>query len=145
MKQTKRETDSDMCVNLFAYDLFNFALFQVMSMLYPKIVDMFYFAGEKHSTPNCPVELRPDLNPSSGIQSYDGSDSMCLKPSHYNIPFWLNRLGPKFSEWSINAHEARPGHHIQVNKYKVYHGQTASMRNVFILGRSGTKISCAKI
>lgn len=84
-------------------------------MLYPKIVDMFYFAGDKHSTPNCPVELRPDLNPSSGIQSYDGSDPMCLKPAHYNIPFFLNRLGPKFSEWSINSHEARPGHHIQVS------------------------------
>lgn len=89
---------------------------QVMSMLYPKIVDMFYFNGDKHSTPNCPVELRPDLNPSSGIQSYDGSDPMCLEPAHYNIPFWLDRLGPKFSEWSINSHEARPGHHIQVVK-----------------------------
>ena len=87
-------------------------------MLYPKIVDMFYFAGDKHSTPNCPVNLVPDLNPSSGIQSYDGSDSMCLKPSRYNIPFFLERLGPKFSEWSINAHEARPGHHIQVFKYR---------------------------
>ena len=83
-------------------------------MLYPKITDMFYFAGDKHSTPNCPVELRPDLNPSSGIQSYDGSDSMCTKPAHYNIPFFLDRLGPRFSEWSVNAHEARPGHHIQV-------------------------------
>ena len=83
-------------------------------MLYPKITDMFYFAGDKHSTPNCPVELRPDLNPSSGIQSYDGSDSMCTKPAHYNIPFFLERLGPRFSEWSVNAHEARPGHHIQV-------------------------------
>ena len=89
-------------------------MLQVMSMLYPKIVDMFHFAGDKHSTPNCPVTLVPDLNPSSGIQSYDGSDAMCLKPSRYNIPFFLERLGPKFSEWSINAHEARPGHHIQV-------------------------------
>jgi len=86
----------------------------VMSMLYPKITDMFHFAGDKHSTPNCPVELRPDLNPSSGIQSYDGSDPMCLKPAHYNIPFFLAKLGPKFSEWSINSHEARPGHHIQI-------------------------------
>lgn len=97
------------------YFCFCLSPFQVMSMLYPKIVDMFYYAGDKHSTPNCPVELRPDLNPSSGIQSYDGSDPMCLKPAHYNIPFFLNRLGPKFSEWSINSHEARPGHHIQVS------------------------------
>lgn len=86
----------------------------VMSMLYPKIVDMFYFAGDKHSTPNCPINLTPDLNPSSGIQSYDGSDSMCLKATRYNIPFFLDRMGPKFSEWSINSHEARPGHHIQI-------------------------------
>ena len=85
-------------------------------MLYPKIVDMFYFAGDKHSTPNCPINLTPDLNPSSGIQSYDGSDSMCLKATRYNIPFFLDRMGPKFSEWSINSHEARPGHHIQVDK-----------------------------
>ena len=67
-----------------------------MSMLYPKITDMFYFAGDKHSTPNCPVELRPDLNPSSGIQSYDGSDSMCTKPAHYNIPFFLVDWGQGF-------------------------------------------------
>ena len=99
-------------ITTLLYGLIHF--FKVMSMLYPKITDMFYFAGDKHSTPNCPVELRPDLNPSSGIQSYDGSDPMCLKPAHYNIPFFLDRLGPKFSEWSINSHESRPGHHIQV-------------------------------
>ena len=88
-----------------------------MSMLYPKITHMFHFAGDKHSTPNCPVELRPDLNPSSGIQSYGITDPLCLKPAHYNIPFFLERLGPKSSEWSINSHEARPGHHIQVNSW----------------------------
>jgi len=88
-----------------------------MSLLYPKIVDMFYFAGDKHTMPNCPVELRPDLNPSNAAQSYDESDPMCLEPAYYNIPFFLNRLGPKSSEWSVNAHEARPGHHLQVNGY----------------------------
>ena len=65
-------------------------MLQVMSMLYPKIVDMFHFAGDKHSTPNCPVTLVPDLNPSSGIQSYDGSDAMCLKTLAFTISrsFW---------------------------------------------------------
>ena len=90
-------------------------LFQAISLLYPKIVDMFHFAGEKHSTPNCPIELRPNLNPSSGVQSYSRSDPMCLKPAHYYIPFFLSKLGPKFSEWTIGAHEAQPGHHLQVN------------------------------
>jgi len=96
------------------YICFDSVLFQAMSLLYPKIVDLFHFAGDKQTMPSCPVELRPSLNPSAASPSYDESDPMCLKPAHYNLPFFLNRFGPKSSEWSINAHEARPGHHIQV-------------------------------
>ena len=33
----------------------------------------------------------------------------------YNVPFFLENMGPIFSEWTVNAHEARPGHHTQVN------------------------------
>ncbi|EDO42105.1 predicted protein [Nematostella vectensis] len=29
-------------------------------------------------------------------------------------PVFSERPGPKFEEWSVNAHEARPGHHTQV-------------------------------
>lgn len=90
-------------------------LLQVMSMLDPKIVKMFYFTGTKHTTPNCPIDLRPDLNPSSGAQSYDSSGIGCSKSAIYNIPFFLGRMGPRYSEWSVNAHEARPGHHLQVS------------------------------
>lgn len=86
----------------------------VMSMLDPKTFDMFYFTGSKHTTPNCPIDLKPDLNPSSGAQSYEGSDVDCSRNALYNIPFFLENLGPRFSEWSVNAHEARPGHHTQV-------------------------------
>ena len=87
-----------------------------MSMLDPKTFDMFYFTGSKHTTPNCPIDLKPDLNPSSGAQSYEGSDVDCSRNALYNIPFFLENLGPRFSEWSVNAHEARPGHHTQVRK-----------------------------
>ena len=75
---------------------------------------MFYFTGKKHTTPNCPVELHPDLNPSSGAQSYVESNNKCSHGATYHIPFFLNNAGPRFSEWSVNAHEARPGHHTQV-------------------------------
>ena len=85
-----------------------------MSIHDPNTVNFFYFSGERHSTPNCPVKLRPDFNPSSGAQSYDGSDGNCTRPCYYNIPFFLEYVGPKFSEYSVNAHEARPGHHTQV-------------------------------
>lgn len=33
----------------------------------------------------------------------------------YYIPFFLENMGPIFSEWSVNAHEARPGHHTQAS------------------------------
>lgn len=35
----------------------------------------------------------------------------------YNIPFFLDNMGPLYSEWSVNAHEARPGHHTQVVQF----------------------------
>ena len=85
-----------------------------MSKLDPKTVNMFYFTGKKHTTPNCPVNLKPDFNPTSGAQSYQSTDAACSSTCIYNIPFFLKNLGPKFSEFSVNAHEARPGHHTQV-------------------------------
>jgi hypothetical protein len=96
----------------FPFFLFNF---QVMSLMDPKTVNMFYFTGSKHTTPNCPVDLKPDLNPSSGAQSYLSSNKDCKRSASYYLPFFLERMGPRFSEWSINAHEARSGHHLQVN------------------------------
>lgn len=88
-----------------------------MSKLNPKTVDMFYFTGPKRTTPSCPIDLRPNLNPSSGAQSYEPSNKKCTNNAMYNIPFFLGRMGPKYSEWSVNAHEARPGHHLQVRMF----------------------------
>ncbi|XP_068679121.1 uncharacterized protein [Montipora foliosa] len=86
---------------------------KVMSMLDPKTVNMFHFSGPKHTTPNCPVDMKPDFNPSAGAQSYSRSTKDCSRNSYYNIPFFLSRP-QKYEEWSVNAHEARPGHHTQV-------------------------------
>lgn len=85
-----------------------------MSLLDPLTINMFYFTGEKHTTPNCPVQLVPDFNPSSAAQSYIKTGPDCRTPCYYRVPFFLENMGPKFSEWSTNAHEARPGHHTQV-------------------------------
>lgn len=84
-----------------------------MSMLDPQTVNMFHFSGPKHTTPNCPVDMAANFNPSKGAQSYSRSTKDCSRNAYYNIPFFLNR--PRiFEEWSVNAHEARPGHHTQV-------------------------------
>jgi len=87
---------------------------KAMAKLDPKTVNMFYFTGDKHTTPNCPVDLKPDFGPTTAAQSYQSSGAKCSSNSIYNIPFFLKNLGPKFSEYSVNAHEARPGHHTQV-------------------------------
>lgn len=87
---------------------------EVMSMLDPKTTQMFYFTGMKQTTPNCPIELVPNFNPSAGVASYRNSDAVCSKNAKYFIPFFLERPGPRYMQWSVNAHEARPGHHTQV-------------------------------
>ena len=84
-------------------------------MLDPKTSQMFYFTGKKHTTPNCPLETVPDFNPSAGVPSYLKSDSKCSRNAKFFIPFFLERPGPRYMQWSVNAHEARPGHHTQVS------------------------------
>ena len=83
-------------------------------MLDPHTTNMFHFSGPKHTTPNCPVDMAPNFNPASGAQSYRRSTKDCSRNSYYRIPFFMSRPGPKYGEWSVNAHEARPGHHTQV-------------------------------
>ena len=86
----------------------------VMSMLAPKFQSVFYYAGEKVTAPNCPVEMLPHYNPSNGAQFYMGSDSRCSRPCYFGLPFFLKDYGPIFQEWSVTGHETRPGHHTQV-------------------------------
>jgi len=75
---------------------------------------MFHFSGAKHTTPNCPIQMYPDFNPSGGA-NYDDGGAQCKNNARYNVPFFSARPGPKYEEWSTNAHEGRPGHHTQVS------------------------------
>lgn len=85
-----------------------------MGMLYPKITKIFYFTGSKVTAPNCPIEMLPHYNPSNGAQFFKSSDAACSKPTYFGLPFFLKDFGPIFQEWSVTGHEARPGHHTQV-------------------------------
>ena len=85
-----------------------------MSKLDPITIDKFFYAGPLQSIPSCPVKLIPDFNPSSAAQSYRESDANCTQPSSYYVPFFPKNLGPKYEEFSVTAHEARPGHHTEV-------------------------------
>ena len=86
----------------------------VMSMIYPKIQSMFYFTGPKATAANCPIQMLPHYNPSNGAMFFRPSRGNCTTPSHFGLPFFLKRYGPKFQEWSVIGHESRPGHHTQM-------------------------------
>lgn len=79
-----------------------------------KIVGMFYFIGFKYIIFNCLIDLMFDFNLFSGVQSYENSDIYCLRNVIYNIFFFLENLGLRFFEWSVNVYELRFGYYIQV-------------------------------
>lgn len=89
----------------------------VLSSLAPKTTNMFHHTGNKQSTPNCPVLLVANFNPGTGSQSYSSSGKSCSRASHYRLPFYLKDMGPRYNAISVGAHEARPGHHTQVNRF----------------------------
>ena len=57
--------------------------------------------------------MQPHYNPSIGAMYLSSSDAQCSTPSYYGLPFFLEKYGPRFQQWSVNGHEARPGHHLQ--------------------------------
>ena len=83
-------------------------------MMHPLLNDVFHFTGEKVTVPNCPIEVRPHFNPTLNSMFYEQSDAECSRPSVFAVPFFWEKYGPKFQEWSIVGHEARPGHYFQI-------------------------------
>lgn len=86
---------------------------KVMSVIYPKLNKLFHFNGERNTVPNCPIEMEPHYNPSNGAQYFQKSDAQCSYTTRYGMPFFLEKYGPRFQEWSLTGHEGRPGHHTQ--------------------------------
>ena len=91
-----------------------------MAMLAPKLIPLFYHTGRKITVPNCPMKMFINFNPSSSAQSSRPSDASCRKATRYNLPFFLDNFGPKYSEMTVTAHEAWPGHHTQLQGWSVY-------------------------
>ena len=85
-----------------------------MAMTHPKLTPFFHFTGDKVTVPSCPIEMWPHYNPSNGAMYFQRSDADCKNPTYFGLPFFLEKYGPKFQEWSVIGHEARPGHHIQM-------------------------------
>ena len=89
-----------------------------LARIRPKLARLFYFTGNKKTLPSCPVAMEMRFNPLISIQGYSSSTSACKAPGKYKVPFFVDRMGPKFFEFTVNAHEASPGHHTQSQGYK---------------------------
>lgn len=86
-----------------------------LCQLEPKLLKMFHWPlGPFKTTPVCPVAISGNFMPTTSAQSYTSSYRRCNRPAFFRMPFFLDRMGPKYSEWTTNAHEARPGHHLQL-------------------------------
>lgn len=99
-------------------------LLKVMSLIEPKTLPMFYFTKENATTPTCPIEMIPNLNPSRGFHTYTPSDADCAKSAKYNVPFFKDNLGPKFEEYGAISNLLMPGQHTQVkiHLYRAFYG-----------------------
>lgn len=100
---------------------------QVLATLDYESTGLFHFTGLYHSTPNCPIKLELDFNP-SGVASYKRSDYRCSKPASFNVPFFVERPGPRYELITLAAHEGRPGHHTQVTSEVYFHNWYYSIR-----------------
>ncbi|XP_028411286.1 uncharacterized protein LOC114533865 [Dendronephthya gigantea] len=89
---------------------------RLLSQLDPKTCNLFHFTGLKRTTPNCPIQLVPNFNPSIAAASYFYS-SGCTGPAFIKLPFFNDDYGPRYLGMTINAHEGRPGHHTQRQGY----------------------------
>ena len=69
--------------------------------------------GDKRILPVCKVRVRFDFSPANPYHSYSEGFS-CAYPAEINIPFFLERPGPKYEEIPVMAHESYPGHHLEV-------------------------------
>jgi len=90
---------------------------QIMATLDYETAGLFHVTGPYKSTPSCPIKLDYDLNPSSAVPFYMPSDASCSKVASYKMPFFLAKPGPRYESVTLAAHEARPGHHTQVQGY----------------------------
>lgn len=90
---------------------------EILATMDYEIADLFHVTGPYQSTPGCPIKLQNDFNPSSAVPFYIQSDARCSRVASYNMPFFLKRPGPRYESKTMAAHEARPGHHTQVQGY----------------------------
>ena len=89
-----------------------------LTLIKTKILKLFHFTGEKRSIPTCPVEPDVNFSPSLGVAVHTPSPSNCRFTARYKLPFFVDKMGSEFMEWTTAVHESVPGHHLQDASYR---------------------------
>ena len=89
-----------------------------LTFMRAKILKLFHVVGERRTVPACPVEPVINFSPSAGVATYTPSLSNCRFTGRYKLPFFVDKMGSEFMEWTITIHEGIPGHHLQDASFK---------------------------
>ena len=85
-----------------------------MSTIRPVLDPLFYDSGPKRSIPTCQIEVIPWYQPYASFHAYDPGSKDCKKNSSQALPFFLDKFGPKWTEYTTTSHEQLPGHQLEV-------------------------------
>ena len=109
------------------------SLFQSMEVIRPKLDDLFYSTGNKKTTPDCPISVMPYYVPTATFHSYETAmTSACSEfTAVQRLPFFAEKFGPKYTEWSTTAREQLPGHHLEVSDWPAPAPSLPSSRSTF--------------
>lgn len=89
-----------------------------LTLLQGKILKLFHFTGERRTIPTCPVQPVINFSPTVGVATHTRSLSTCRYTARYNLPFFVDKMGSEFMEWTTAVHEGIPGHHLQEASYR---------------------------
>ena len=105
-----------------------------MTRIRPKLEPLFYFTGTKKTTPDCSVAVQPWFSPVASYHIYmPAVTSKCsLANSFQGLPFFMEKFGPRYTEWTTTAHEQMPGHHLEVSRRRAH--MIVSLSSLVLIG-----------
>ncbi|RMX39595.1 hypothetical protein pdam_00004022, partial [Pocillopora damicornis] len=94
---------------------------QVMKTKVKPVIDtLFYSSGRKKTVPACSLEVTADFHPFVSYHAYGVGSKDCTSKSTQYLPFFMDKFGPKWTEYTTTAHEQLPGHQLEVQSYVEY-------------------------
>lgn len=85
----------------------------------PVIDTLFYSSGRKKTVPACSLEVTADFHPFVSYHAYGVGSKDCTSKSKQYLPFFMDKFGPKWTEYTTTAHEQLPGHQLEVGEVQL--------------------------